>query len=77
MYVQPAISRWIRKFYQLLENLKNVKYTLPQDNIRGAALAYIQLISKYNKEIQFSLCVIGVFKQYKRKIKSYYNYQHC
>ena len=54
-----------------------MKYTLPQDNIRGAALAYIQLISKYNKEIQFSLCVIGVFKQYKRKIKSYYNYQHC
>ena len=34
------------------------------DNIWGADLAGIQLISKFNKGIRFSLCVIDIFSKY-------------
>ena len=34
------------------------------DNIWGADLADMQLISKFNKEIRFLLCVIDVFSKY-------------
>ena len=34
------------------------------DNIWGADLANMQLISKFNKEIRFLLCVIDIFSKY-------------
>ena len=34
------------------------------DNISGADLADIQLISKFNKGIRFLLCVINIFSKY-------------
>ena len=34
------------------------------DNISGANLADIQLISKFNKEFRFLLCVIGIYSKY-------------
>ena len=34
------------------------------DNICGADLADIQLISKFNKGIRFLLCVIDIFNKY-------------
>ena len=47
---------------QLLENLKNVSlYSSFRENIWGAYLADMHLISKYNKEIRFLLCIIDVF----------------
>ena len=35
-----------------------------KDNIWGANLTDIQLISKFNKEIRFLLCVIDIFSEY-------------
>ena len=35
-----------------------------KDNIWGANLTDIQLISKFNKEIRFLLCVIDIFSKY-------------
>ena len=34
------------------------------DNICGADLADMQLISKFNKELRFLLCVIGIYSKY-------------
>ena len=42
--------------YQLLGNLKNKKYT----HLWGFGLGDVQLISKYDKEIRFLLCVIDI-----------------
>ena len=39
-------------------------YSPFKDNIWRADLADMQLISKYNKEIRYLLCVIGVFSKY-------------
>ena len=38
------------------------------DNIWGADLAGIQLISKFNKRIRFLLCAIDIFSKYERFI---------
>ena len=35
-----------------------------KDNIWGVDLADMQLLSKYNKEIRFLLCVIDIFSKY-------------
>ena len=35
-----------------------------KDNIWGADLAYMQLLSRYNKGIRFLLCVIDIFSKY-------------
>ena len=48
----------IRKF----EKMK--VYTAFKDNIWGADLADMQLLSKYNKGIRFLLCVIEIFSKY-------------
>ena len=48
----------IRKFK------KRKVYTAFKDNIWGVDLAHMQLLSKYNKEIRFSLCVIDIFSKY-------------
>ena len=48
----------IRKFE------KRKKYSTFQDNIWGVDLAHMQLLSNYNKEIRFLLCVIDIFSKY-------------
>ena len=48
----------IRKF-----NKRKVHLTI-KDNICGADLADMQLISKYNKEVRFLLWVIDIFSKY-------------
>ena len=35
-----------------------------KDNIWGADLVYMQLLSRYNKGIRFFLCVIDIFSKY-------------
>ena len=47
---------------QLLENFKKCQVYLLF--IWGADLADMQLISKFNKGIRFSLCVIDLFSKY-------------
>ena len=48
----------IRKFK------KRKVYSSFRDNIWGVDLANMQLISKFNKGIRFSLCVIYIFSKY-------------
>ena len=48
----------IRKFK------KRKVYSAFKDNIWGADLAAMQLLTKYNKGIRFSLCVIDIFSKY-------------
>ena len=48
----------IRKFE------KRKVYSTFKDNIWGADLADMQLLSKYNKRIRFLLCVINIFSKY-------------
>ena len=48
----------IRKFK------KRKVYSAFKDNIWGADLAEMQLLSKYNKGIRFLLCVIDIFSKY-------------
>ena len=49
---------------QLLRNLKKKVYSVFKDNIWGADLADMQLISKFNKGCRFLLCVIDIFSKY-------------
>ena len=35
-----------------------------RDNIWGVDLADMQLLSRFNKEFRFSLCVIDIFSKY-------------
>ena len=51
----------IRKFKK--RHLKNV-YSSIKDNIWGAYLSNMQLISKFNKGIRFLLCIIDIFSKY-------------
>ena len=48
----------IRKFK------KRTVYSRSKDNIWGADLADLQLISKFNKGFIFLLCVIDIFSKY-------------
>ena len=48
----------IRKF------TKRTVYSGSKDNIWGADLSDMQLISKFNKEFRFLLCVIDIFSKY-------------
>ena len=50
---------------QLLKNPRKEKYNrFFIDNIWDVALAHMPLISKFNNEIRFFLCVIDVFSKY-------------
>ena len=50
---------------QLLESLKKGKvYSGFRDNIWGADLGDMQLISKFNKGFRFLLCVTDIFSKY-------------
>ena len=70
---------WIKRF--LVEQLKIILLLLSIiDNIWGAALAYMQVISKFYKGVRFLLRVINIFSKYAWVIplkdkKRYYNYQ--
>ena len=44
--------------------LKRIVYVLFKDNIWGADLANVQLISKFNKGTRFLLCSIDIFSKY-------------
>ena len=44
--------------------LKSTVYSKLKDNIQGADLADMQLISKFNKRFRFLLCVIDIFSKY-------------
>ena len=52
----------IRKFK------KRKVYSTFKDNIWGADLADMQLISKFNKAFRFLLCVIDIFSKYARVV---------
>ena len=49
---------------QLLKELKKRKVDSGFRDNRGADLADMQLISKFNKELRFLLCVIDIFSEY-------------
>ena len=50
---------------QIIRNFKKITvYSGFKDNIWGADLADVQLISKFNKGFRFLLCVIDVFSKY-------------
>ena len=49
--------------------MKNEKYTHSfKENIWGADLADMELISKFNKEICFILCLINIYSKYARVV---------
>ena len=49
----------------IIRKLKKRKVHSPfMDNVWGADLADMQLISKFNKGICFLLCVIGIYSKY-------------
>ena len=48
----------------VIRKLKKKVYSAFKDNIWGADLADMQLLSKYNKGIRFLLCVIDIFSKY-------------
>ena len=49
----------------IVKKIKKIKvYSLFKDTIWGAGLVEIQLISKFNRETRFLLCVINIFSKY-------------
>ena len=58
---------------------KRKVYSAFKDNIWSADLADIILLSKYNKEIRFLLCVIDIFSKYAWVVplKDKKRYKHC
>ena len=49
----------------IIENFKKRRvYSSFKDNIWGADLADMQLVSKFNKGVRFLLCVIDIFSKY-------------
>ena len=53
---------WIKRF--LVEQLKIILLLSIIDNIWGADLAYMQVISKFYKGVRFLLRVINIFSKY-------------
>ena len=63
IYHQSLMNNQLKNYTnQLLENFKKV-YSGFKDNIWGADLADMHLISKFNKGFRF-LCVIDIFSKY-------------
>ena len=52
----PPTTKFLPEFYN----------TLFIDNIWGADVADMQLISKFSKGLRFSLCVIDIYSKYAR-----------
>ena len=62
----------------IIRNFKEIKvYSGFKDNIWGADLADIQLISKVNKGFRFLLCVIDVFSKYAWVVERQKRRKHC
>ena len=63
LLVNSLLAEELRK--QITKNFKRRKvYSSFKDNIWDVDLAYMQLISKYNKGIRYLLCVIDLFSRY-------------
>ena len=58
LQLSEELHKPIRKFK------KRKVYSGFRDNIRGADLTDMQLISKFNKGYRFLLCVIDIFSKY-------------
>ena len=58
---------------------KRIVYSGFSDNIWGADLADMQLISKFNKGFRFLLCVIDIFSKYAWVVplKDKKRHKHC
>ena len=62
----PKMNNYLKDFINpLLKNSKKEKCIQHSKTIfYGADLAYMQLISKFNKRFRFLLCVIDIFSKY-------------
>ena len=67
IYHIPEFNEQLAKELQkpIIKNLKKGKvYSGFKDNIWGADLADMKLISKFNKGFRFLLCAIDIFSKY-------------
>ena len=65
MSKNEQLAEELRKPKPIIRNFKKRKvYSAFKDNIWGADLADMQVISKFNKGFRFLLCVIGIFSKY-------------
>ena len=67
IYHIPEFNEQLAKELQkpIIKNLKKRKvYSGFKDNIWGADLADMKLISKFNKGFRFLLCAIDIFSKY-------------
>ena len=63
MVINQQLAHELHKL--IIRKSKRCKvYSYFKDNIWGADLADMQLISKYNKGIRFLLCVVDLFSKY-------------
>ena len=62
----PQNEQLTEEFHKpIIKKFKKRKvYSTFKDNIWGADLAFMQLISKFNKRFRFLLCVIDIFSKY-------------
>ena len=62
----PQNEQLVEEFHKpIIRKFKKIKvYSAFKDNIWGADLADMQLISKFNKGFRFLLCVIDIFSRY-------------
>ena len=59
------MNNYLKNFInQLLKIQKRKVYSTFKDNIWGADLADMQLLSKFNKGFRLLLCVIDIFSKY-------------
>ena len=60
------MSFWLKELHKSIirKFKKRIVYPGFKDNVWGANLADMQLISKFNRWFRFLLCVIGVFSKY-------------
>ena len=64
-YLELATQQLAEKLHTpIIKELKKRVYSLFKDNMWGADLADMQLISKFNKGTRFLLCVIDIFSKY-------------
>ena len=54
----------IKNIWKINKNNKRTVYSGFKDNIWGADLAHMQLISKFNKKFRFLVCGIDIFSKY-------------
>ena len=61
-----AEKNYLKAFGKIIEKQK--VYSFFKDNIWGADVADMQLLSKFNKGIRFSLCVVDFYSKYLRVV---------